>query len=803
MKKSKFYILLGLLFAAGLSACGNETNSSDKTPSNPPVENSSNVESSTNKESSSNTESSSNKESSSNVESSSNIESTTIENSSESKLDEYKATALAKLDEIVKPYIDKIADEDLKAKVLEYYNKQKQSIEEIENADTAKDAASKVVSDTKEFVIDTLKPLALEKINGIINPLIEEITHEELKNSVKSFYNQEVDKLDGAESIEEVVDLLKEIVEDTKQFIKDETEKIIIVLKDKAIEELDPYVTALIEKIPYEPLKEDTLEFYNDEKVKLEDVNSIEGVKPCVDQIKIDLEEFALSETKKIAVSALMDLVNSSLEKLPNDELREDLQAFALLEQEKLNAVDEIQEVVPTLELVIEETKDHVTQLLANTIKDYVARLTQVETTTAYDYLPESMNPRYSANIVDMANISSDYSNFVNVSSINQAGFGDQWQMVVENIEQSLLVSKVYNVAQTALNAAGNAIDIYLENSYAEEMSYSFTGENYSGLFEFKDAKLVLNLTITKDMQVPVVGNVKPVFRMEYDLLKDAKGIYISLGDAYKIKYVISENIYEMATTYGVTIAGKNGSRSSYLSIDKDENENTIGHIYEYTTYEGSDMIKAAADFYVTDNYVSVVGNKASGLIAFDGYVNELYLANQGRLIGYEVREELTIAGVKGTYNTLWFNLWDIQGINSIKVLEKSKNNPSEKSTVDVYVNGSSKLLSPTYNKLIVKTSRKYDIELRSRYYYSYDAINDKYIANEVKVPMMFIQEGDNYNSFVSDMKNDNNLTASVTLNSACLDKILSDYDTLIDLFILNKELMSSEAIIDYLKIFE
>ena len=68
---------------------------------------------------------------------------------------------------------------------------------------------------------------------------------------------------------------------------------------------------------------------------------------------------------------------------------------------------------------------------------------------------------------------------------------------------------------------------------------------------------------------------------------------------------------------------------------------------------------------------------------------------------------------------------------------------------------------------------------------------------------MMFIQEGDNYNSFVSDMKNDNNLTVAVTLNSAYLNKILSDYDTLIDVFILNKELMSSEAIINYLKIFE
>ena len=190
-------------------------------------------------------------------------------------------------------------------------------------------------------------------------------------------------------------------------------------------------------------------------------------------------------------------------------------------------------------------------------------------------------------------------------------------------------------------------------------------------------------------------------------------------------------------------------------------------------------------------------------MTGFDGYINELYSASEGRLLGYEVREELTFAGLTGTYNTLWFNLWDIQGINSVKVTDKTDANKSGKSTVDVYLNGCSTLLSPTYNKLIVETSRKYDIEYRTRYYYTYDVETETYVSNAVQVPMMFIQEGDSYDSFSADMLKDNGVTASVSLSQTHLSKILSDYDTLIDMFIANKDAMSSEAIIAYLEQYE
>lgn len=771
-------LLMGLAIVGTLTACGGggSTPSTNPGTTNPPVtqpsDNPSTGSGSTNDE--------------------------TIE------LASYKSAAISKLDEIVNPVIEKIPDEDLKTAIKNYYDTEKQYVNGINDLETAKLAANKVVDDTKTFAKDTLKPLAIKKLNGVINPLIEKITYEELKNSVQSFYDTEMAKIDATETLAEVSDTFKEILDDTKTFISTETEKVIIALKNKALEELDPYVAALIAKIPYDTLKIDTQALYNEEKKKLEAVDTIEGFEPCVKEIRDDLEEYALTETKKIAVTKLQEVVDAGIAKIPNPEFKEDLTEFSKTEIAKLNAVTAIEDVPTTLTTVITETEAHIQGLLVNTVKEYVARLTAVETATAYDYLPTAMNPSYSSNVVNASSINYDFTSFTNVSTINQAGYGEQWQMVVENINQSVAMAKVFNVAQTSLSSAGNAVDIYITNSYAEEMSHTFSESGYSGKFEFKDAKLVFNITLTDSVTVPGFGSVKPVIKMEYDLTKEAKGMFISLGDSYKVKYVITENGYEMATTYGLTIAGKAASRSSYLSIVK-SNGKTTGHIYEYTTYEGSDKIKACADFYVENGYVSVVGNKSSGMTGFDGYINELYSANEGRLLGYEVREELTIAGVTGTYNTLWFNLWDIQGINSVKVTDKTDSNKSGKSTVDVYLNGSSKMLSPTYNTkpIIGKTSRKYDIEYRTRYYYTYDAENDMYVANAVQVPMMFIQEGDNYNSFSADMLSDNGITASVSLSSNHLNKILDDYDTLIDVFITNKDAMPSEAIIAYLEQYE
>lgn len=789
MKKKRIVtnLLLGLALVSGLTACGDNNSKQDNSSTNPPV-----VDPTT-------------------PETKPSTPTTTDDENT--KLALHKKAAISKLDELVNPFIQKITNDDLKAAVQAYYNTEKAYVNGIKDLETAKEAANKVVADTGAFVKDTLKPLAVEKLNAIVNPLIAAIPDDDLKASVQSFYDTEMGKVSSIESLESVATTYNEILDDTKEFIKTETVKVVVALKNKALEKLDPYVTALIQKIPFDTLKTDTQAFYTEEKKKLEAVDTIEGVEPCCEEIKADLATYVLTEAKKIAVKELEEVVDAGLEKLPNETIKADLEDFADTEIEKLNAIEKIEDVSTTLSTVLSETADHIKELLVSTVKDYLTRLTQIETATAYDYLPAAMVPSYQANVVSASEINYDFTSFTNISDINRAGYGEQWQMVVENINQSVIMAKVFNVAQTALNAAGNAVDIYITNSYADEMEYEFSGSGYNGVFKFKDGKLVFNINITSSVTVPAVGTVQPVVKMEYDLANDAKGMFISLGDAYKIKYVVRPDAYEMATTYGVTIAGHNGSRSSYLSVFKTKDsttnkEKTTGHIYEYTTLDGSDKIKACADFYVEDGYVSVVGNKASGMIGFDGYVNELYKASEGRLLGYEVREEKAISGVKGTYNTLWFNLWDISGINSVKVTDKTDGNQSSRSTVDVYLNGSSSLFVPTYNKkLLVKTSRKYDIEYRSRFYYTYDSENQKYVANEVKVPMMFIQEDNsidsNFTDYPTDMLNENGITSSVTMNRNDLNKVLADYDTLIDIFIQNKDNMSSEQIIAYLEQYE
>ena len=570
-----------------------------------------------------------------------------------------------------------------------------------------------------------------------------------------------------------------------------------------AVAALDPYVTALIDKIPYDTVKTDTQAEYAKEKKTLEAVTKLDDIPTCVEKIKKDLADFAVAETIKVAVAALDDVIDAGLAKLPNQKLKSDLEKFEAEEIKKLEAVTKVEDVPTTLATVLQETEAHIKSLLASVVKDYLTKLTKIETATAYDYLPAAMAPSYEPNkVTDVSSINYDFTTFTNVSAINQAGFGEQWQMVVENINQSITMAKVFNLAQTALNAAGEAVNAYIENSYAEEMEKELSGDGYTGKFVFKDDQLIFNINITTSITVPGVGTVKPVVKMVYDLSSETKAMFISLGDAYKVKYLVSNDAYEMATTYGVTVAGQSATRSSYLSVVNNETK-TIGHIYEFTSLNENDKISACADFYVENGYVSVVGNKASGMVGFDGYVNELYKADEGRLLGYEVREEKTIAGITGTYNTLWFNLWNIDGITNVKVTDKTDANESSRSTVDVYLNNSTNLLSPTYNKKLIKTSRKYDIELRSRFYYTYDSENKTYVAHEVKVPMMFIQEGDNFNSFTKDIKDDNNIDASVNMNTSDLNKILTDYDNLITIFISNKEKMSSDDIKAYLAQFE
>ena len=261
-------------------------------------------------------------------------------------------------------------------------------------------------------------------------------------------------------------------------------------------------------------------------------------------------------------------------------------------------------------------------------------------------------------------------------------------------------------------------------------------------------------------------------------------------------KYVVNENHYQFALQYGV----EQVSRKAFFEVNRDEDENVEGHIYEFVQLKGKDMVPSCADFYIGETYTSVVGNKASGIPGFAGYINELYETEQGKLIGYKVKETFTKWGFEATYHTLWFNLNNITGITNVKAVSNGGVDPHENNH-DVYLNSSESIFTPTKNtkKVIVtiSTSRKYDVEMRKQYFYSTQ--DDSIVEHETSIPMMFIQddhdEYTNYSDFHKDILKDNNIDASVNLASKYLTKIRADYDELIDVFIEHKGSITGDYI--------
>lgn len=232
------------------------------------------------------------------------------------------------------------------------------------------------------------------------------------------------------------------------------------------------------------------------------------------------------------------------------------------------------------------------------------------------------------------------------------------------------------------------------------------------------------------------------------------------------------------------------GVRRAMFSIERNDDGSVKGSIHEYLTVSSAE-IQSSAEFYITDDYVSVVGNKADGMLGFTGYISELYDTQTGHMLGYEVQETLSSI----VYNTLWFNLDDISGINAIKYRPATDDIPAA-----FFVNGSedeweSKNVGGVGTKMF---SRRFDIEFRTQYVYAYDKANETYIEYTVQVPMLFVQE-ENFNTFAEDVKSTNEVTLSVAVENGDLSKLLEDYDTLIPIFVQNKEKITVEVILDFI----
>ena len=414
-------------------------------------------------------------------------------------------------------------------------------------------------------------------------------------------------------------------------------------------------------------------------------------------------------------------------------------------------------------------------------ISAYLTQLLENVTVDPYSYIPSTMRPGYKENLVSDSYVNKDYSDFVLKKDIPDGGFGEQWHMITDNLNQSQRFFNVLTGLENITSSSIVAFNNYIDKNPSDTANYNFLQGIYSVTINFDGTVIYYVLDYTAN----VFGSVQSVqIALSMNVNSGDRNVRIQIGDANALYYEARKTSYKFAIKYL-------GVRRAMFMVEKDNAGNVTGHIYEYLTVEGIG-VNSSADFYITDKYVSAVGNKASGIPGFTGYITELYDRASGKMLGYEVKEVL-----KGiTYNTFWFKLSDVSGINSIKYRQST-----EEEKAAFFVNNrtqewKSKTVGGIGTKML---SRRFDIEFRNQYYYSYNAEENVYTEYTVSVPMLFVQV-ENYETLTKDVSSVNNgVNVSVTMNSADFDKLKSDYASLIDVFITNKDSVTEAKIVEFI----
>lgn len=418
-------------------------------------------------------------------------------------------------------------------------------------------------------------------------------------------------------------------------------------------------------------------------------------------------------------------------------------------------------------------------------IKSLLSTLLNGYNLNPYEYIPETMRLEYSANLVNPTDIVSDYSDFVNISDITY-GFGEQWYMVLENLQQSALFFNTLSVVESISAISVTAFNNYFDKNPADTADYEFENGIYNIAIKFDGD--VLYYVVDYTANVPVLGEVTAQIAMTMIAETGEKSVRIQLGDENALAYTVKENSYEFAIKYL-------GVRRAMFTIAKDSEGNASGKIYEYLTVSSAEIV-SAAEFYISDDYVTVIGNKADGLVGFSNTICEFYDVNDGRMLGYEVNETVEKLGITVNFDTLWFNLKHLKGIDSIKHIAASQNTDSK-----FYVNG---LSAEWKNKTVggfstASFSRRFDIEFRTQYVTSYDSVTQEYTVHTIQVPMIFVQEG-YYDSLSDDIKSVNgNVNAEIIVSNQDVEQLMNAYANLVPIFTENKDLFTLDMILEYI----
>ena len=237
-------------------------------------------------------------------------------------------------------------------------------------------------------------------------------------------------------------------------------------------------------------------------------------------------------------------------------------------------------------------------------IKAYLQTLMDAVKHDPYSYIPDTMESNNSDNHVTAASVNYNFENFNNVSNIKYGGFGEQWHMVIENIEESERFYSVLSLGEAAINASVALFNNYLDSNPGSTATHTLKETAYTAKLDFSNGVLSYTIQYKTNLNIPLFGEVLPQIDMTYNIATLEKAVRIQLSENNAMRYVVTDNSYVFGLEYGVTTV----SRKAYLQINRLQDESIQGHIYEYVQYKDKDLMPACADFYINDTYASVSG---------------------------------------------------------------------------------------------------------------------------------------------------------------------------------------------------
>lgn len=415
---------------------------------------------------------------------------------------------------------------------------------------------------------------------------------------------------------------------------------------------------------------------------------------------------------------------------------------------------------------------------------DYLLTIFSSYRVDPYDLIPSTMDMGDA--MIDMTPTqvdAIDYSNFTDTTSIPYGGHGEQWHMVIDNINQTKNFLNVLDTVDALATASVAAFNNYIDSNPSDKATYEFIDGIYNVSIKYEVDTLYYVLDYTKDL--PFFGEQTVQIALSLNVLTGERNGRIQVGDANALRYVINGDTFQFAIKYA-------GIRRAYFEIITD-GDDVHGHIHEYLGVDGVYSLGSAAEFHTEADYLFVIGNKSSSMTGWEGTIMEYYLLDTGEMLGYEIEETLSAI----TYNTFWFNLDDTTGITNVKFLDA----PIEDANPYlVYVNNQTEVFeTKTYGGITPKTlSRRFDIELRTQYFYHFDG--QDILEYEIEVPMIFVQM-EKADDFVIDV-NEVNPSLSFTFDSTAdfYRQMMHHYFSQnLESFEENKDNFTVESIIEYI----